>query len=46
MLAYFIHKPLDFDPGTQYAYCNSGYMLLGLIIEKVTRQPYEQWLAI
>ncbi len=42
MLSYFINKPLDFEPGTQYSYCNSGYMLLGLIIEKVTGNPYEQ----
>jgi len=42
MLSFFINKPLDFDPGTQYSYCNSGYMVLGLIIEKVTGKPYEQ----
>jgi CubicO group peptidase (beta-lactamase class C family) len=42
MLSFFYNKPLDFDPGTQYSYCNSGYMLLGLIIEKVTGKPYEQ----
>ena len=42
MLSFFINKPLDFDPGTQYSYCNSGYMLLGLIIEKVTGKTYEQ----
>ncbi|MBC7847777.1 MAG: beta-lactamase family protein [Flavobacterium sp.] len=42
MLCFFYNKPLDFDPGTQYSYCNSGYMLLGLIIEKVTGKPYEQ----
>ena len=42
MLSFFIKKPLDFDPGTQYSYCNSGYILLGLIIEKVTGKPYEQ----
>lgn len=42
MLSFFINKPLDFDPGTQYSYCNSGYMLLGLIIEKVTGKSYEQ----
>jgi CubicO group peptidase (beta-lactamase class C family) len=40
MLSYFINKPLDFDPGTQYSYCNSGYILLGLIIEKVTGRSY------
>jgi CubicO group peptidase (beta-lactamase class C family) len=42
MLSFFANKDLDFDPGTQYAYCNSGYMLLGLIIEKVTNQSYEE----
>jgi CubicO group peptidase (beta-lactamase class C family) len=33
---------LDFKPGTQFRYCNSGYYLLGLIIEKVTGKSYEQ----
>lgn len=35
-------KPLEFTPGSRYSYNNSGYFLLGLIIEKVTGQPYEQ----
>ncbi len=42
LLSFFINKPLYFDPGTQYAYCNSGYVLLGLIIEKVSGKSYEQ----
>lgn len=33
---------LDFKPGTQFSYDNSGYYLLGLIIEKVTGKSYEQ----
>ena len=37
----FKHK-LDFKPGTQFRYDNSGYYLLGLIIEKVTGKPYEE----
>jgi CubicO group peptidase (beta-lactamase class C family) len=41
MLSFFINKPLDFEPGTQYSYSNSGYILLGLIIEKVTGKPYQ-----
>lgn len=41
LLSFFIDKPLYFTPGTEYSYCNSGYVLLGLIIEKVTGKPYE-----
>lgn len=37
----FKHK-LDFKPGTQFRYDNSGYYLLGLIIEKVTGKSYEE----
>lgn len=35
------HEP-DFKPGTTFRYNNSGYYLLGLIIEKVTGKSYEQ----
>ncbi|MDA0588329.1 MAG: serine hydrolase [Planctomycetota bacterium] len=35
--------PLDFDPGTQYAYSNYGYCLLGRVIEKLTDQPYDAY---
>ena len=42
LLSFFIDKPIYFDPGTQYSYCNSGYILLGLIIEKVSGKSYEQ----
>ena len=38
----FKDKPMDFNPGTAFFYCNSGYELLGLIIEKITHKPYEQ----
>jgi CubicO group peptidase (beta-lactamase class C family) len=41
MMAMFQNKPLDFSPGTQWSYSNSGYMLLGYIIEDVTKIPYE-----
>lgn len=36
----FRDKPLDFDPGTKYSYSNSGYILLGMIIENVTGKKY------
>lgn len=34
-------KPLDFSPGTQWSYSNSGYRLLGYIIQKITGISYE-----
>ena len=36
----FRDKPLDFDPGTKFSYSNSGYILLGLIVENVTGKKY------
>lgn len=41
----FIHKPLSFEPGTQYEYSNSGYFLLGMIIETVSGKPYDNYLS-
>ena len=37
----FINKSLDFEPGTQYVYNNSGYVLLGYLIELLSGQTYE-----
>jgi CubicO group peptidase (beta-lactamase class C family) len=42
MMALFENKPLDFSPGTSWNYSNSGYSLLGYIIEHVTQKPYGQ----
>jgi CubicO group peptidase (beta-lactamase class C family) len=42
MFKLFEAKPLDFTPGSKYSYSNTGYMLLGYIIEKVTGKKYEQ----
>lgn len=42
MLALFRDKPLDFPPGSNWNYSNSGYSLLGYIIQKVTQMSYQQ----
>jgi CubicO group peptidase (beta-lactamase class C family) len=36
----FANKPLDFKPGTNWKYSNSGYILAGAIIEQVSHNPY------
>ncbi len=32
-------KPLDFEPGTQYQYSNTGYVAAGVIVEKASGKP-------
>jgi len=36
-------KPLEFEPGSRFAYDNSGYILLGYVVEKVSGQPYADY---
>jgi CubicO group peptidase (beta-lactamase class C family) len=44
MIARFKDRPLDFPPGEKFAYSNSGYFLLGAIIEKASGVSYEAFL--
>jgi CubicO group peptidase (beta-lactamase class C family) len=44
LVAWLKGKPLEFAPGENYKYNNSGYILLGYIIEKVSGKPYEQYM--
>jgi CubicO group peptidase (beta-lactamase class C family) len=37
-------KPLEFNPGSGWAYSNTGYVLLGMIIEKVSGMSYWSFL--
>lgn len=43
-IARFRDKPLDFPPGQNFRYSNSGYLLLGYIIERVSGEKYEDFL--
>jgi len=40
----FKTRPLQFEPGTKFSYSNSGYFLLGYIIEQVSGESYEQYI--
>jgi CubicO group peptidase (beta-lactamase class C family) len=44
MVAFFSKKPYDFSPGSKYKYNNSGFFLLGYIIEKVSGVSYNSYL--
>ena len=43
IVRYMMGKPLDFDPGQRHAYSNLGYLVLGRIIETVSRRPYQAY---
>lgn len=42
-VAWFRDKPLDFAPGEKWSYSNSGSVLLGYMIEKITGGSYEKF---
>lgn len=40
MVRYLLSRPLDFDPGSKFVYANPGYLVLGRIVEAVTKGSY------
>lgn len=44
LVEWFRDKPLDFQPGEQWKYSNSGYVLLGYLLEKISGQTYSEFL--
>ena len=44
IIGLFRNEPPDFPPGTNWAYSNSGYALIGAVIEAVTGKPWHAYL--
>lgn len=44
VIARFRDLPLGFEPGTLYQYCNSNFVLLGALIERVAGQSYPDFM--
>ncbi|MEQ8909528.1 MAG: serine hydrolase domain-containing protein [Vicingaceae bacterium] len=44
LLKYFQDLPLDFPPGSRFSYSNSGYHVLGLIIERASGMSYNDYI--
>jgi len=44
LIAVFANEPVDFAPGERWAYNNSGYVLVGAVIEAVTETPWHTYL--
>ncbi|VXB71819.1 serine hydrolase [Brevundimonas sp. G8] len=45
LIARFSDRPLDFAPGTRFAYSNSGYVLLSAIVEAASGQTYADFVT-
>lgn len=45
LIKMFTSMPLDFEPGTKRNYSNSGYCLLGMLIEKLSGKAYSEFLT-
>lgn len=44
LLATFTDRPLQFPPGSRYAYSNSGYEVLGVLVERLSGRTYGEFL--
>ena len=44
LIPLFIDKPMMYKPGERFQYNNTGYVVLGLIIEGITGKPFDEYL--
>ena len=44
IISYIKSKPYNFSPGSKFLYNNSGFFILGYILEKVSGQSYDEYL--
>lgn len=42
-LELFVHEPLAFDPGTRQRYSNAGYVVLGMLVGRVSGRDYYEY---
>ena len=45
VLDWYMEQPLSVEPGSEYVYNNGGYVLLALIVERVSDQAFEDFMA-
>ena len=41
----YASRPLDFEPGSRWSYSNTGFLILGRVVEKVSGQPFGEFLT-
>jgi len=46
LLPLFIDKPMMYSKGEKFQYNNTGYVLLAMIIEKITEMPFDHYLKV
>ena len=44
LIGQFGTRKLDFEPGTRYSYSNTGFLILGRVVEKVSGEPFGAFL--
>lgn len=45
LIPHYASKPVQFEPGTRWQYCQSGIISLGRIVEVVSGRPFQEFLS-